>query len=120
MCSLVSVDGPQVPVRRVPADQMLWLVLGMALFRDKPVHKVARRLNICVQGLASDHLLARSGVSEAHKWLGADPVEWLFRKTGTLWAGAMTMTPGRVCRCLPWTVRFCAPRILPNYGITSA
>jgi Insertion element 4 transposase N-terminal/Transposase DDE domain len=72
--------------RRLPADQVLWLVLGMALFRDEPVHEVARRLNICAQGLASDHLLARSGVTEARKRLGADPVEWLFRKTGTQWA----------------------------------
>lgn len=71
--------------RRLPADQVLWLVLGMALFRDEPVHEVARRLNICAQGLASDHLLARSGVTEARKRLGADPVEWLFRKTGTQW-----------------------------------
>lgn len=71
--------------RRLPADQVLWLVLGMALFRDEPVHEVARRLNICAQGLASDHLLARSGVTEARKRLGADPVEWLFRKTGAQW-----------------------------------
>jgi hypothetical protein len=71
--------------RRLPADQVLWLVLGMALFRDEPVHEVARRLNICAQGLATDHLLARSGVTEARKRLGADPVEWLFRKTDTQW-----------------------------------
>lgn len=71
--------------RRLPSDQVLWLVLGMALFRDEPVHEVARRLNICAQGLASDHLLAKSGVTEARKRLGADPVEWLFRKTGNQW-----------------------------------
>ncbi len=71
--------------RRLPADQVLWLVLGMALFRDEPVHEVARRLNICAQGLATDHLLARSGLTEARKRLGADPVEWLFRKTGIQW-----------------------------------
>ena len=71
--------------RRLPSDQVLWLVLAMALFRDEPVHEVARRLNICAQGLASDSLLARSGVTEARKRLGADPVEWLFRKTGQQW-----------------------------------
>lgn len=71
--------------RRLPADQVLWLVLGMALFRDEPVHEVARRLNICAQGLASDSLLAKSGVTEARKRLGADPVESLFRKTGHQW-----------------------------------
>lgn len=72
--------------RRLPSDQVLWLVLGMALFRDEPVHEVARRLNICAQGLASDCLLARSGITEARKRLGADPVEWLFRQTGSQWA----------------------------------
>lgn len=56
--------------RRLPSDQVLWLVLGMALFRDEPVHEVARRLNICAQGLASDDLLAKSGVSQARQRLG--------------------------------------------------
>lgn len=51
----------------------------MALFREEPVHEVARRLNIGAQGLASHKLLARSGVTETRKRLGADPVEWLFR-----------------------------------------
>lgn len=71
--------------RRLPADQVLWLVLGMAIFRDEPIHEVARRLNMCAQGLASLELLARSGLTEARKRLGADPVEWLFRQTGQYW-----------------------------------
>jgi len=71
--------------RRLPSDQVLWLVLGMALFRDEPVHEVARRLNICAQGLASLDLPARSGISQARARLGADPVEDLFRKCGQHW-----------------------------------
>ncbi|TCS42999.1 IS4 family transposase [Reinekea marinisedimentorum] len=71
--------------RRLPADQVLWLVLGMAMFRDEPVHEVARRLNICAQGLASNDLLARSGITEARKRLGSEPVEWLFRQTAHTW-----------------------------------
>ncbi|WP_430523634.1 IS4 family transposase, partial [Xanthomonas bromi] len=71
--------------RRLPSDQVLWLVLGMALFRDEPIHEVARRLNICAQGLASEDLLAKSGVSQARQRLGADPVQDLFGKTGAHW-----------------------------------
>lgn len=71
--------------RRLPADQVLWLVLGMAMFRDEPVHEVARRLNICAQGLASNDLLARSGITKARKRLGSEPVEWLFRQTAHQW-----------------------------------
>ncbi|PTC19241.1 hypothetical protein C0J26_12545 [Pseudomonas baetica] len=47
--------------RRLPAaDQALWLVLGMALFRDEPVPRGRPDAwNICAQGPASDHLLAQ-------------------------------------------------------------
>ena len=71
--------------RRLPSDQVLWLVLGMALFRNEPISEVARRLNICAQGLASDSLLARSGVSQARQRLGAEPLQCLFRQTGECW-----------------------------------
>lgn len=78
-------DKATIRRRRLPSDQVLWLVLGMAIFRDEPIHEVARRLNICAQGLASDSLLAKSGVTEARKRLGSQPVEWLFRQTGHQW-----------------------------------
>lgn len=39
--------------RRRAQRSVLWLVLGMALFRDEPVAEVVRRLNICAQGLAT-------------------------------------------------------------------
>lgn len=71
--------------RRLPADQVLWLVLGMSLFRDEPIADVARRLNICSKGLANESLLAKSGISTARQRLGAEPLEWLFRKTGSHW-----------------------------------
>lgn len=71
--------------RRLPSDQVLWLVLGMALFRNEPISEVARRLNLCAQGLASDSLLARSGVSQARQRLGAEPLQCLFRQTGDCW-----------------------------------
>jgi len=79
--------------RRLPSDQVLWLVLGMALFRDEPVHEVARRLNICAKGLASEHLLARSGVTNARTRLGVAPVESLFRQTGKQCNGVKSDTP---------------------------
>ncbi|MDU8637049.1 transposase domain-containing protein, partial [Pseudomonas syringae] len=37
--------------RRLPSDMVLWLVVGMALFRGEPIVEVARRLNICADGL---------------------------------------------------------------------
>ncbi|QJB49324.1 hypothetical protein HGD77_11860 [Acinetobacter sp. NEB149] len=68
--------------RCLPADQVFWLVLGMAIFRDVLIHAAARRLNICDKWLTSYDLLTRIGLTEARKHLGADPVEWLFHQTG--------------------------------------
>ena len=36
--------------RRLPQDMVLWLVIGMAMFRNEPINEVARRLNICAKG----------------------------------------------------------------------
>ena len=85
VASALDLSAQATIRRRLPSDQVLWLVLGMALFRDEPVHEVARRLNICAQSLASHELLARSGVTEARKRLGANPVEGLFLHTGNQW-----------------------------------
>lgn len=71
--------------RRLPSDQVLWLAVGMALFRNEPIEEVARRLNICAQGLANDSLLAKSGLSSARQRLGAEPLAWLFKRTGLHW-----------------------------------
>ncbi|EPM75294.1 transposase-like protein, partial [Pseudomonas syringae pv. actinidiae ICMP 18886] len=59
--------------RRLPSDMVLWLVVGMALFRGEPIVEVARRLNICADGLANEVLLAKSGLSQARQRLGNQP-----------------------------------------------
>lgn len=83
--ALTLTSQATVRRRRLPNDQVLWLVLGMALFRHENIAEVARRLNVCSQDLASDSLLAKSGVSTARQRLGSEPLEWLFRKTGSHW-----------------------------------
>ena len=62
--ALFLTNREKIRRRRLLADQVLWLDLGMAIFRNEPAHEVARRLNICAQGLGlpSNSLLARSGL----------------------------------------------------------
>lgn len=71
--------------RRLPADMVLWLVIGMAFFRNEPIGEVARRLNICAEGLANDVLLAKSGITKARERLGEQPLSWLFRQCAARW-----------------------------------
>ncbi len=65
--ALTLTQSATIRRRRLPTDQVLWLVLGMSLFRDEPIADVARRLNICSQGLANESLLAKSGISTARQ-----------------------------------------------------
>ena len=71
--------------RRLPSDMVLWLVVGMAFFRNEPISEVARRLNICAEGLANDALLADSALSQARQRLGKQPLEWLFKQCADVW-----------------------------------
>lgn len=83
--ALTLTSKATVRRRRLPSDQVLWLVLGMALFRHENIAEVARRLNVCSQDLSNESLLAKSGVSAARQRLGSEPIEWLFHKTGSHW-----------------------------------
>lgn len=84
--STLRLSSPATIRRRcLPADQVLWLVLGMAIFRDVLIHEAARRLNICTQWLASYDLLTRISLTNTLKHLGADSVEWLFHQTDQHW-----------------------------------
>lgn len=71
--------------RRLPGDMVLWLVMGMAMFRNEPISEVARRLNICASGRALDELLARSALSQARQRLGDEPIKWLFKQCASTW-----------------------------------
>ena len=62
----------------------------MAFFRNEPISEVARRLNICAEGLANDALLADSALSQARQRLGKQPLEWLFKQCADVGAGTLS------------------------------
>jgi hypothetical protein len=71
--------------RRLPADHVLWLVLGMALFRDRSIVEVAARLDLALPGPRGP-TAAPSAVSQARARLGAAPLAWLFAQSAAHWA----------------------------------
>lgn len=76
--------------RRLPAEQVIWLVLGMALFRNLPITQVARKLDLVLPGKKRE--VARASVSEARSRLGAEPLKWLFEFCSRKWAKASAKT----------------------------
>jgi hypothetical protein len=70
--------------RRLPAEQILWLVLGMALMRKRSVVEVAASLDIALPAGGRVEV-APSALVAARQRMGAAPIEWLFRRASAEW-----------------------------------
>lgn len=82
--ALAATGTASIRRRKLPADQAVWLVLGMGLFADRSIVDVVNHLNLVAPGVDS---LAPSSVPGARYRVGADPLEYLFRQTCSCWGG---------------------------------
>ena len=73
--------------RRLPAEQVVWLVLGMALFRDRSIVEVVDKLDLAFPG-AGEAPVAPSAVPQARARLGDEPMAWLFARAARHWGHA--------------------------------
>ena len=71
--------------RRLPADQVVWLVIGMGLFRNEPIERIVDRLELAVPD-RRDTLVAKSAIAQARKRLSEEPLAYLFITTASEWA----------------------------------
>jgi hypothetical protein len=85
--ALTATGTATLRKRRLPAEQVLWLVLGMALMRNRPIDEVASKLDLVLPDRA-DKPLAKSSIVAARKRLGEEPVRWLFERCAKQWAHA--------------------------------
>jgi hypothetical protein len=70
--------------RRLPAPQVVWLVIAMALFRNRSIHDVVTKLDLALPGASPS--VASSAVTQARARLGEEPMEWLFVVSASHWA----------------------------------
>lgn len=84
--ALVATGTATIRRRRLPAEQTVWLVLGMAVMRDLPITGVARQLDIALPAADGSRTVASSALSQARTRLGPEPMEWLYLRTAEEWA----------------------------------
>jgi len=84
--ALLATGTATLRKRRLPAEQTVWLLLGMAVMRDKPIAAVARQLDVALPAADGSRTVASSALSQARARLGAEPMEWLFLRTSEEWA----------------------------------
>lgn len=71
--------------RRLPAEQVVWLVLGMGLLRDQSIERVVDALDLALPDI-KDSLIAKSAIAQARRRVGEEPLAHLFAATAAAWA----------------------------------
>lgn len=71
--------------RRLPAEQVVWLVIAMGLFRDRPIEDIVDMLDLALPD-KRETLVAKSAITQARQRLTDDPLAYLFITTASEWA----------------------------------
>ncbi len=82
--ALQATGTASVRTRRLPAQVVVWLVIAIALFRNRSIHDVVSKLNLALPGISPT--VASSTVTEARARLGHESMEWLFTVSADQWA----------------------------------
>lgn len=83
--ALAATGTATIRRRRLPAEQVIWLVLGMAIYRQRPIDGLVSHLDLALEGVGSGSM-AKSAISQARARLGDEPLKWLFERCSEKWA----------------------------------
>lgn len=83
--ALAATGTATIRRRRLPADQVIWIVLGMALMRNESIDRVVETLNLALPA-SKDEPTAKSAIVQARHRLGEEPMAYLFATTADRWA----------------------------------
>lgn len=78
-------EAASIRKRRLPAEQVVWLVVALAMYRHKSVSEVLDDLELALPDARVRHL-SKSAAAQARQRLGAEPLRWLFAKSGMAWS----------------------------------
>ncbi len=73
--------------RRLPAEPVIGLVLGMALMRNRAIVEVVDTLDVALPD-RDGRPVARSAIPPARARVGEAPLRWLFEHTAATWTAA--------------------------------
>ena len=71
--------------RRLPAEQVIWLVIAMALYRAESIEEIVDRLDLALPD-KRDTLIAKSAIAQARQRLKPETLEYLFAITAAEWS----------------------------------
>lgn len=85
--ALQTTGTSSIRRRKLPAEHAIWLVIGLALFRNLPLWQVVDQLALC---LHDQPLPAPSASVQARQRLGYEPLQQLFHLLANAWTRDQT------------------------------
>jgi len=79
--------------RKLPVEEVVWLVIGISLYRDRPMVEVAHRLDLVLpESDGTMGQVTKGAIPQARERVGVEPMKLLFETTARHWAweGAQT------------------------------
>lgn len=89
--ALAATGTATIRKRRLPAEQVVWLVIGMCIFRDLSMKELVATLDLALPGNRGIRV-APSSIVQARDRLGAEPIRWLFERMAATWGHASART----------------------------
>ncbi|MBK84528.1 MAG: IS4 family transposase [Gammaproteobacteria bacterium] len=82
--ALSSTNKASMRRRKLPAELVVWLVIGIGLYRDRSIAEVLDKLDLQLVNSDGD-TVAPSAIPQARKRLTAEPLQALFNLTAKHW-----------------------------------
>lgn len=82
--AIQNTESVSVRHRRLPAEQVVWLMVALALYRHKSIGEVLDDLGLAVPD-AQTPFVSKSAAAQARQRLGSEPLKWLFDHSARHW-----------------------------------
>ena len=82
--ALSATGTTSIRRRRLPAEQVVWLVIALALYRQQSMPEVPAKLDLALPCPVSP-AVSKSAVTQARQRLGSEPLASLFSQTAKAW-----------------------------------
>ena len=91
--ALAATGTASVRRRKLPAEHVVWLVIGMGLFHDRSIAQVVQHLDLVLPARNGGRgHISNAAIVQARDQLGAAPLAALFAQTAAVWSTAAAAT----------------------------
>lgn len=83
--ALIATGTATIRRRRLPAEQTVWLLIGMALMRNESIERVAALLGVALPAKRNPFVV-KSALPQARARIGDEPLEYIFCASSAEWS----------------------------------